>query len=145
MLAVQFTWLDAFGRLKRQTLITTAATIALALVEVTAFVALFTPISDGGLVNVSISTKDNADAFAATAGSNVDVNGSLKVAGADGFNYDLNVPMISSSLVTGGGAINIGDLALVAWTNQFLLAGNWRVNNRFPTEITSVISGQLDK
>lgn len=145
MLQVQFRWLDTFGRVKRQTLTTTAATIVLALVEVTAFVALFDAVSDGGLQSVSISVQDLSDAFAAAAGSNIDVNGSLLVQGADGFKYDLNLPMILSSLVTGGGAINIGDAALVSFTDQFLVAGDWRVNNRFPTEITSVISGQLDK
>ena len=142
---VQYRWLDIFGRVKRQTLTTTSTTIAAALTDVTAFVALFDPVSDGGLQSISISVQDLSDAFAAAAGSNIDVNGSLKVQGADGFKYDLNLPMILSSLVTGGGAIDILDAALVSFTNQFLVAGKWRVNNRFPTEITSVISGQLDK
>lgn len=145
MLAVQFAWLDGFGRIKRQTLTTTAATIALALTEVATFIALFTPTSDAGLVQVSISTKDNTDAYAAVAGSNVDVNASLQVVGADGFNYDLNIPMIKDAFVTGGGAIVISDAVIVAHTDQFLVAGDWRVNNRFPTAITSVSSGQLDK
>lgn len=144
-LQVQFSWLDSYNRVRRQTLTTTEATIALALTEVTAFVALFDPVSDGGLQGVSISTRDNSDAFAAAAGANIDVNASLSVQGADGFKYDLNLPMIIDSLVTGGGAIDIADVALVAFTNQFLSAGKWRVNNRFPTDITSVISGQLDK
>lgn len=145
MLQVQFRWVDEFGRVKRQTLTTTAATIALALTEITSFIALFDAVSDGGLQSVSISVNNLDDAFAAAAGSNIDTNGSLQVQGADGFKYDLNVPMILSSLVTGGGAIIIGDAAMVAFTNQFLVAGDWRMNNRFPTEITSVISGQLDK
>lgn len=144
-LQVQYRWLDAHGRVKRQTLTTTSTTIAAALIDVTAFVALFDPVSDGGLQSVSISVQDLADSFAAAAGSNIDVNASLKVQGNDGFKYDLNLPMIIDSLVTGGGAINIGDVALVAFTDQFLTAGKWRVNNRFPTFITSVISGQLDK
>ena len=144
-LPVQFRWLDTFGRVKRQTLTTTSTTIAAALTDVTAFVALWDAVSDGGLQSVSISQTSEADAFAAAAGSNIDENGSLLVQGDDGFKYDLNLPMILASLVTGGGAINIGDAALVAFTNQFLTAGKWRVNNRFPTFITSVISGQLDK
>lgn len=145
MLGVQFSWVDDYGRVRRQTLTTTSTTIATALVDVTAFVALFTPVSDGGLTQVSISEVDSGDAYAAVADSNIDVNGSLKVQGADSFKYDLNLPMIKSTMVTGGGAILIGDAAMVAFTNQFLVAGKWRVNNRFPTEITSVISGQLDK
>lgn len=145
MLQVQFRWLDAFGRIKRQTLTTTAATIAAALTNVAAFVALFDAVSDGGLQSVSISVQNLDDAYSAEAVSNIDVNGSLKVQGDDGFKYDLNVPMILSSLVTGGGAINIGDAAMVSFTDQFLTGGDWRVNNRFPTFITSVISGQLDK
>lgn len=145
MLQVQFSWLDIFGRVKRQTLTTTATTIALALVEVTAFVALYNPVADGGLQDVSISTKSIADAQAAGAGTNIDTNGSLKVQGADGFKYDLNLPMIDLAFVTGGGAIDTGAGAMVAFTDQFLVGGDWRVNNRTPTEITSVISGQLDK
>ncbi len=145
MLQVQYRWLDIHGRVKRQTLTTTATTIAAALTNVTAFVALFDAISDGGLQSVSVAVQNDDDTYAAAAGSNIDVNGSLKVQGDDGFKYDLNVPMILASLVTGGGAINIGDAALVSFTDQFLTGGVWRVNNRFPTFITSVISGQLDK
>lgn len=145
MLQVQFRWLDTFGRVKRQTLTTTATTIAAALTNVAAFVTLFDAVSDGGLQSVSVSVQNLDDAFAAEAVSNIDVNGSLKVQGDDGFKYDLNVPMILSSLVTGGGAITIGDAAMVSFTDQFLTGGVWRVNNRFPTFITSVISGQLDK
>ncbi len=144
-LAVQYGWLDGYSRLRRQTLTTTSTTIAAALTDVTAFVALWDAVSNGGLQQVSISTRDNADAFAAVAGSNIDVNASLRVQGADGFKYDLDLPMIIDSLVNSGGSIIIGDAALVAWTNQFLVGGKWRVNNRFPTEITSVISGELDK
>jgi len=144
-LPVQFRWLDEFGRIKRQTLTTTSTTIAAALTDITAFVALWDAVSDGGLQSVSISQTDLGDAFAAAAGSNIDVNGSLLVQGDDGFKYDLNLPMILASLITGGGAINIGDAALVSFTDQFLTGGKWRVNNRFPTFITSVISGQLDK
>lgn len=145
MLGVQFSWVDDYGRVRRQTLTTTSTTIATALTDVAAFVALFTPVSDGGLNQVSISEVDSADAYSPVADANIDVNGSLKVQGADSFKYDLNLPMIKSTMVTGGGAILIGDAAMVAFTNQFLVAGKWRVNNRFPTEITSVISGQLDK
>lgn len=144
MLGVKFAWLDSHGRNRRQTLTTTEATIAGALVEVTAFVALFDAISDGGLTNISISTTDNSDAFVAGAGSNVDVNASLQVQGADGFKYDLNVPMIADAFVAGGSVV-ITDLAVVAFTNQFLAAGKWRMNNRFPTAITAVLSGTLDK
>lgn len=145
MLQVQFRWLDIHGRVKRQTLTTTSTTLAAALTDVTAFVALFDAVSDGGLQSISVSVQNDDDTYAAAAGSNIDVNGSLKVQGDDGFKYDLNLPMILSSLVTGGGAINIGDAALVSFTDQFLTGGKWRVNNRFPTFITSVISGQLDK
>lgn len=145
MLKVQFNWVDDYGRVRRQTLTTTDATIAAALASVTAFVALWDAVSNGGLNAVKISTSDSSDAFVAAADANIDVNASLQVQGADGFKYDLDVPMIIPSLVTGGGAIIIGDVALVAFTDQFLVAGKWRMNNRFPTEITAVLSGKLDK
>jgi len=145
MLRVLFSWTDGYGRIRQQTLTTTETTIAGALTEIALFVAKWDAISDGGLTQVSISQRDTSDAFAAVAGSNVDVNASLQVQGADGFKYDLNVPMINDTFVTGGGAIIIGDAAVVAFTDQFLVAGKWRMNNRFPTDITSVISGQLDK
>ncbi len=145
MLAVQFSWLDDYGRTRRQTLTSTATTIAAALTDVGTFVALMTPASDGGLTRVSISTKDASDAYAATAAANIDVNASLQVQGDDGFKYDLDLPMIKPVFVTGGGAVIIADATILAWTNQFLTGGPWRVNNRFPTFITSVLSGQLDK
>lgn len=145
MLPVQFRWLDAYGRVRRQTLTTTATTIALALTEVASFVPLFDAISDGGLQSISINNQDESDAYVAAAGSNIDVNASLQVQGADGYKYDLNVPMIQAALVIGGGAIDISDAGLVAFTNQFLAGGTWRMNNRTPTAITSVIKGILDK
>lgn len=145
MLPVQFRWLDAYGRVRRQTLTTTATTIALALTEVASFVPLFDAISDGGLQSVSVNSQDEGDAYAAAAGSNIDVNASLQVQGDDGYKYDLNVPMIQAALVIGGGAIDISDANLVAFTNQFLVGGTWRMNNRTPTFITSVIKGILDK
>lgn len=145
MLPVQFRWLDAYGRVRRQTLTTTATTIALALTEVASFVPLFDAISDGGLQSVSVNSQDEAEAYAAAAGSNIDVNASLQVQGDDGYKYDLNVPMIQAALVIGGGAIDISDANLVAFTNQFLVGGTWRMNNRTPTFITSVIKGILDK
>lgn len=145
MLPVQFRWLDAYGRVRRQTLTTTATTIADALTNVAAFVPLFDAISDGGLQSVSVNSQDEAEAYAAAAGSNIDVNASLQVQGDDGYKYDLNVPMIQAALVIGGGAIDISDANLVAWTNQFLTGGVWRMNNRTPTFITSVIKGILDK
>ncbi len=144
-LPVQFRWLDTYGRVKRQTLTTTATTIATALTDVAAFVPLFDAISDGGLQSVSVNTQNEDEAFAAAAGSNVDVNASLQVQGADGYKYDLNVPMIQAAMVIGGGAINISDAAMVAFTNQFLVGGAWRMNNRVPTAIISVIKGILDK
>jgi hypothetical protein len=144
-LQVKFTWTDAYGRSKSQTHTTTEVTIAGALTEVTNYVALFTPVSDAGLTSVSISRKDIAAAYAATAGANIDVNGSLQTQGVDGFKYDLDLPMVKSTLVTGGGAIITTDVNLVAFTDQFLVGGKWRVNNRFPSAISSVISGSLDK
>lgn len=144
-LPVQFRWLDSYGRVRRQTLTTTATTIAAALTDVAAFVPLFDAISDGGLQSISVNSQDEGDAYAAEAGSNIDVNASLQVQGADGYKYDLNVPMIQAALVVGGGAINISDAALVAFTNQFLVGGAWRMNNRTPTAIISVIKGILDK
>lgn len=144
-LKVQFRWLDSKGRVKRQTHTVTDTTIAAALTSTTAFVALFDAVSGGGLQSVSIAIQDDGDAFAAEAGSSIDRNGTLQVQGDDGFKYPLNIPMIDDDLVTGGGAITIGAAELVSFTDQFLTAGKWRVNNRFPTFITSVISGQLDK
>lgn len=144
-LSVTFKWLDAYGRETRQTLTTTSTTIADALTDVTAFVALQAAVSDAGLTNVSISEVDNSDAYAAVAGANIDVNASLQVQGADGFKYDLDMHIIKDTKVTGGGAVILSDLDVLAWTNQFLAGGKWRVNNRFPSAITAVLKGQLDK
>lgn len=144
-LPVTFSWLDAQGRNRRQTLTTTSTTIADALTDVAAFVALQTPVSDGGLTEVTISTKDNGDAYAAVAGSNVDVNASFQVQGNDGFKYDLDLPMIKDTMLAGGGNVDLTDLAIIAWYGQFETGGKWRVNNRFPTFITSVIKATLDK
>ncbi len=145
MLQVQFSWIDSYGRTKRQTLTSTSTTIAAALVDVVAFAPIYDAVADGGLSGVSISIKDTATTLVAAAASNIDVNASLQVQGADSFKYDLNLPMINPTFVTGGGSVVITDPLMVAFTDQFLVGGSWRMNNRFPTAITSVIKGQLDK
>lgn len=145
MLKVRFTLLDSYGRPRGWELTTTATTIADALTNVTSFVALFDDVSDAGLKEIAISTRDSGDAYAAVAGSNKDVGATLNATVADGYDFPLAIPMIKSSMIVAGGAVNLSDAAMTAFLAQFLSGGAWRLNNRTPTAVTAFNYGTLDE
>lgn len=140
---VRFSWLDGQGRTKGQTITTTAATIALALTDIADYAAKFAVISDGGLADVLISIKNADDAIVAGAGSNVDVGATFQFQTPSQGKKIMRLPMIKLALVSGG-EVNLADLGVVAWTDLFLTAGAWRLNNDNPTFQTAVLKGTLD-
>lgn len=144
-LAVTYTFTDDEGRSTTRTWTTTSSTIALALVDVTAFVAILTAAFDCGLSGVTITNKSIADDFAATADANIDEGATFQVTADDGYDYSIKVPIPKLAIRAGGGAIDLANAQVLAFTNQFLTGGKWRVNNRAPTFVTVVNKGLLDK
>jgi len=143
-LPVTFTFVDALARKTTRTWTTTATTISQALTDIAALATLVNAVSDGGLQEVTITSKSVASAFAAAAGSNVDENASIKVLAADGRDYDVDLPMPIDALRLAGGAIDTANADFVAFIDAFGVADAWRINNFNPTAISLVRSAQLD-
>lgn len=142
---VKFNLEDEFGRKTSRTWKNTSATIADCLADVAVIGPLLDAVIQGGMTGVNISTADDATTFVATSPSNIDENASIKVRGADSREYDFDLPMPIAAVRLAGGAIDVANVNLVAFFDQFLAAAKWRVNLFNPTDIVQVISGTLDK
>lgn len=144
-LAVGFTLTDAEGRSTLRTWTTTSTTLAAALTDIAAFAVILAAAFDCGLSGVTITQKSAADDYSPIAGSNIDEGATFGVTADDGYDYSIKVPIPKAAIRAGGGAIDLTDALTIAFTDQFLTAGKWRVNQRAPTFVTTVNRGLLDK
>lgn len=142
---VRFEFVDDHGRKTFRTWVNSNALIADVITQVGVLAPLLNAVIEGGLVKVSMTQTNVADAFAAGATASIDDNASIRVLAGDGFNYDFDLPMINPALVLAGGAINTDDAGIIALFAEFALAKTWHINLRNPTDIVAVMSGTLDK
>jgi hypothetical protein len=140
----RFNFMDSRGRSTSRTFAHVSDVFATVLAAAATLAALWDVLTDLQLVNVTISLTDMAPAFAGEAPSNIDENTSVKVLGADGRVYDVDLPDMPDSF-TPSGMIDPTDPDIVAWFDEFGPASSWRVNLNNPTAITQIISGSLDK
>lgn len=144
---VTFRFIDDMGRSTRRTYHNVGATVADVLTDVGVLAPLLDSAIEGGLSGVVIKTEDATDAFASDVGSNIDTNASVKVTGADGRNYDFDLPMPVAALRLAGGNFNSGSALWTDVATEFNGAGgnNWRINLNNPTAIVATIGGEIDK
>lgn len=142
---VQFSLLDDMGRLVRRSFHNTQATIALVLTDVAVLAPLWDAISDGGLKEVQIRTKDDGDAFVPVAGSNIDNGMTLTVLGGNSNNYAMKIPMPIAALKLSGGVVDTSNAALLLFLAEFAVGKNWRVNLDNPQDVVSITKGVIDK
>ena len=141
---VVFQFLDSRGRAKTRTLVNVSDVIATVLADVAVLGPLWDVLTDLQLVGVTISVKSTATAFAGAAISNVDENVSAQVLQGNGFKADFNLPDMPDSF-TPAGVIDPVDISIAAFFAEFLIGATWRINTQNPQDITTVISGVLDK
>ncbi len=141
---VKFNFRDSRGRTVSRSLHNDEPLIADVITDVGELTTLWNPITDLAFEEVVITSRNTADAFAGAAVSNRDENTSVKVMGEDGYVYDFDLPDVPDALHPGE-TLDVTDAAVVAFFDEFLTAGPWRVNLRNPTAIASLISGKLDK
>lgn len=143
---VTFNFVDAFNRKTTRTWNNTNALIASVLTDVTAFVALYDAIGQGGVQSVLITQRSTADAIPAEGTTSVDENVSCQVIGGDGFQYDFNLPMpLKGTIILSDGSLDTSEAGVIAFFDEFLVGDNWRINLRNPTDIVTLVGGQLDK
>lgn len=140
---VRFNFLDSRGRTTSRTVVHTSDVIATILADVAVLAPLWDALTDLELVDVIVSKRDNTDAFAGAAVSNIDENVSVQVLKANGYKADFNLPDMPDSF-TPGGVIDPTALPITDFFAEFAAGNNWRLNIQNPQAISSVIKGVLD-
>lgn len=142
---VRFEFVDIQETVTTRTYGNTNALAADVLTQAAVLAPLFEAVMMGGLNKVVLTQVDTSDAYVALADSNVDKNASIKVLAGNGRHYDFDLPMIISSLVLPGRAIDTADAALIALFDEFATGKTWRIDRFNPTFIASVVDGVLDR
>lgn len=143
---VTFHWIDGLKGKRFSRWHNTNALIADVLSDVTTLAALADAVMLGGLKKVTISQRSTAEASAPEAGANADENVSCQVVGADGYNYDFDLPMPDkANIINSDRTLDTTDANVIAFFAAFGAGDNWRINLRNPTAIASLTGGLLDK
>lgn len=141
---VKFNFRDSRARTTSRTFVNNQALIATVLTDIGTLAGLWDVITDVQLVDVVITQVDASEAFAGAATSNVDENTSVKVQGADNRIYDVDLPDLPDALHPIA-ALDITNIGITNFFDEFAVGNSWRVNLNNPTDITAILSGMLDK
>src|SRR4030065_265136 len=96
------TLVDAMNRNTSKELECEATVLATALTDIDDYLVDLATVSDLGLTKINYSEKDVADAYAATAGSNVDTGATFRLLLSDGNIIAYKIPGFKQSLADGG-------------------------------------------
>lgn len=142
---VTFDFTDQWNRKTTRRWYNNQALVATVLTDIAALAPLYDAVGLGGISGVVITQKSTATTLAAGGASNIDANASIKVIAGDGYKYDFDLPMPSSTILNNDGTIITDDTDLVAFFNEFATAGHWRINLRNPTDVVTIDGGSVDK
>lgn len=144
MASVKFTFRDSRGRAISRTLAHEGTVVADILSDAGTLAGLWNPLTDLAFESVVVSFVDPSGAFAGAAVSNRDEGVSVQVQGGDGRKYDFDLPdMPDAKMPTE--LLDVTDIDVVAFFDQFNTPNPWRINLNNPTPITALIKGVLDK
>lgn len=141
---VRFNFLDSRGRSTSRSFHNTNALVADVVTQIGVLLALWNVVTDLQFLYATIMNKDAASAFAGAAVSNVDENTSCKVIAGDGKVYDVNLPDVPDAKHPGE-SLDMTDVDVANFFAEFAVGKTWRLNLNNPTEIVTLVSGQLDK
>lgn len=116
--------------------------IATAQAAVAALLADFAAVSDLGIVNVTYSFTDDAEATDPGASSNVDVGATFTVELTAGGKAAHKIPGFPLSLVGSDRNIDVGGVEVAAYFANFEAAGEFRLSDG--ETITGPLKGKLD-
>ncbi|GAH91338.1 unnamed protein product [marine sediment metagenome] len=136
---VQF--LDDYGRTTTRRFQNTDALVADALTSVGSLVANFLAVSDLGTLKHDVAVR-TVEANPAQTGANKDVGGTLHCVLDNSKLYPLKIPGIRDTMLNPDGSIDLEDLAIVAYFENFMTAGKFRVSEG--NYVVSVLYGELD-
>lgn len=135
--------IDSYGRPTTKRLETETDVVATAQTAVALLLTDLDAVTDLQGIGVSYSLKDPSQVFAGVALSNVDVGATFRLRLASGSIAAYKVPGFPASLVGPNGAIDVTDLAVTNYFDNFLAAGDFTVSDG--EAITDILTGQLDK
>lgn len=134
---------DSYGRPTTKRLETETDVLATAQAAVSALLTDLAAVTDLQCLSVGYSFKDGTQIFAGVAGSNVDVGATFRLRLVSGNVAAYKVPGFPASLVEANGSIDPADVAVAAYFDNFLAAGDFTVSDG--ESITEVLSGELDR
>jgi len=119
-----------------------ATTLTQAGIDVNLLIVDLEAITDLGVVSVTYSEKDTAEASAAAANSSVDAGGTFRLRLADGGIAVHKVPGFPISKVGSNRNIDVADADVEAYFDNFLTAGAFTLSDG--EVITAALSGSFD-
>lgn len=141
---VRFNFMDSRGRKTSRSFHNTNALVADVITQIAVLLPLWEAITDLAFLYATIMSKDEASAFDGEAVSNVDENTSCTVICEDGKQYDVNLPDMPDALHPGE-SLDMTDVDVANFFAEFAVGKTWRLNLNNPTDIVTLVSGQLDK
>lgn len=134
---------DSLNRITSKRYETETEVLATAQSAVADLITDLEAVTDLGVVEVTYSLKDDTEASAAAAGSNIDSGATFRARLDNGKVAALKVPGFPISKVSSGGSIDVSDADVVAYFANFETAGAFTVNEG--NVISELLSGQFDK
>lgn len=119
-----------------------AITLAQALTDIGVLLATLPAVSDLGVVSVTFSQKDISEAYAAQAGSNVDVGATFRLRLTSGKLASHRIPGFPQAKVGGNRAVDPNDADVQAYFANFAPAGAFKLSDG--ETMDEVISGTFD-
>jgi hypothetical protein len=119
-----------------------ATTLAQAAIDMGVLAAHLLAVTDLGIVSVTYSIKDTAEASSPAAGSNVDTGATFRLRLDSGKVASHKIPGFPQSKVGGNRAIDPADADVVAYFGNFETAGAFKLSDGETVDI--VLSGTYD-
>jgi len=137
------TLIDDYGRTSSKLVETTATTLADAKTAISGWAAAFADVSDLGILAVQYTDVDDSEAYAQTAGANVDVGATFQVVVGDGGKASHKIPGIKATFVGGQGTIDVTDPTIAAYFALYETGGSLRLSDS--EYVQTLVKGQLDR
>lgn len=133
---------DSFGRTTSKRIEHTSEVLSAVQSSMGVLAPLLAAITDLELVDVTYSFKDNSEAFAGAATSNIDTGATFRVDLTAGGQAAHKIPGFPLAKVVTGGSIPVDDSDVVAYFAQFEAGNPWRISDG--ESISAVVQGLLD-
>lgn len=134
---------DSLNRITSKRYETETDVLATAQAAVASLVTDLEAVTDLGVVDVTYTFKDDTEASAAGAGSNIDSGATFRARLSSGKVAALKIPGFPIAKVSPGGSIDVTDSDVEAYFDNFEAAGAFTVSEG--DTVSELLSGTFDK